>query len=138
MPVNPKSLDNLKSWKPGQSGNKKGKAKGTRNVSTYLKKFLDARTPVSVQDGEDIKEFVQSKKITNAEAIALKLIRKAVVDGNLEAIKIIQDRIEGRPGQYLDITTDGEQITGFTFNVVQGEKINETDTTKSNDNEGDG
>ena len=33
--------DNLKSWLPGQSGNPSGKPKGIKNLSTWIREFLE-------------------------------------------------------------------------------------------------
>lgn len=121
MPYNEKSKANLKPWQPGQEKNpKSGKKKGSQNVTTFLKKYLDKKAIKSIQDLKFVVELSEGKKITNAEAIALKLLHKALFEGDIRAIENIQDRIEGKPGQFIDITTDGEQITGFTFEVVQG------------------
>lgn len=114
-------MNNLKSWQKGQAKPEgSGKKKGSQNVTTFLKKYLDKKAIKSIQDLKFVVELGDGRKITNAEAIALKLIHKALFEGDIRAIENIQDRIEGKPGQFIDITTDGEQITGFTFEVVQG------------------
>lgn len=121
MPYNEKSKANLKLWEKGNSGNPNpGRKKGSKNITTYLKQYLEKKTIKQIQDLKFVQELGDGKKITNAEAIALKLIHKALFEGDIRAIENIQDRIEGKPGQFIDITTDGEQITGFTFEVVQG------------------
>lgn len=121
MPYNEKSRQNLNTWQKGDPNiPKAGRKKGTQNVTTFLKKYLDKKAIKSIQDLKFVVELSDGKKITNAEAIALKLLHKALFEGDIRAIENIQDRIEGKPGQFIDITTDGEQITGFTFEVVQG------------------
>lgn len=128
MPYNEKSRANLKIWEQGKSGNPNpGRKKGSKNITTYLKQYLEKKTFKSIQDLKFVQELGvgDGKKITNSEAIALKLIHKALFKGDIRAIENIQDRTEGKPGQFIDITTDGEQITGFTFEVVQGVKPDE-------------
>lgn len=135
MPYNEKSRANLKIWEQGKSGNPNpGRKKGSKNITTYLKQYLDKKAIKSIQELKFVSELGDGKKITNSEAIALKLIHKALFEGDIRAIENIQDRIEGKPGQFIDITTDGEQITGFTFEVVQGVK---PDENKSDDDHDD-
>ena len=65
-------------FSPGQSGNSKGRTKGTKNFATVLAKELDARVIV--------KEGVQRKTIAKREAVAKQLVNKAV-GGDLKAIQ---------------------------------------------------
>lgn len=133
MPYNPKSKENLKLWEQGKSGNPNpGRKKGSKNITTYLKQYLEKKNIKQIQDLKFVQELGDGKKITTAEAIALKLIHKALFEGDIRAIENIQDRIEGKPGQFIDITTDGEQITGFTFEVVQG-AASESETKDDDD-----
>ena len=53
-------------FKPGQSGNPSGRAKGSQNFKTLLDRIL--KEEVSLQDGS------QSRKISKAEAIMRRLI----------------------------------------------------------------
>src|SRR4029079_10401665 len=53
-------------FKPGQSGNPSGRAKGSQNFKTLLDRIL--KEEVSLQDGS------QSRKIAKAEAIMRRLI----------------------------------------------------------------
>lgn len=41
MPNNPRAADNLTPFKPGQSGNPKGKPKGRLNLSTHIQNLLN-------------------------------------------------------------------------------------------------
>lgn len=49
--------ENLKSWPKGQSGNPAGKAPGTKNRATIIKKFLelavDVDNPADPKGGQD-------------------------------------------------------------------------------------
>jgi hypothetical protein len=80
------------SWKPGQSGNPMGRAKH--------KPFTDALRVELAAAGEDGRKLRQ---------IAAKVIELAE-EGDLEAVKLIWDRLEGRPMQQVDITATVEQI----------------------------
>ena len=75
-------------WKPGQSGNPKGRPK-----SITLSEALRAQLG-QVMPGEDEKTY--------AEKIALVLCEEAT-KGNVGAAKEIADRTEGKPRQTLDV-----------------------------------
>ena len=72
-------------FKPGQSGNPHGRAKGSMNLETLLNKALDAKVTVETQNG--------IKRITKREAIALKLVNQAL-SGDQNAIKTLLPWIE--------------------------------------------
>ncbi len=76
-------------WKPGQSGNPKGRPKSI-TLSEALRLELAKAHPQG--DGEQ----------TYAEAIAAILCQTAA-QGNILAAKEIADRTEGRPKQAVDI-----------------------------------
>ena len=69
-------------FKPGHSGNKRGRPKGTRNFQTDLKKVLNSKTVVTL-DGKP-------KKITTQMALLQRLRQKAI-QGDARALdKIIE------------------------------------------------
>jgi len=76
-------------FKPGQSGNPAGKAKGTPNITSRIKKILEMEL--------DVKDPVTTKpaKKTVSEIIGLRLAKEAM-SGNIKAVKIILDRVEGK------------------------------------------
>lgn len=98
---------NLKPFKPGQSGNPKGKPKGVEHSSTRLKRLLELtqkmKNPVTGQD-EDF---------TVAEQMDLALINKAR-KGDVLAYREILDRLEGKAKQTVEQTGD----MGITINIV--------------------
>lgn len=138
MNVSDNSKKNLKPWTKGQSGNPAGKKAGTKNISTYLNKYLNAKTIDQIRDLEFIKQMTKGKNIPNAEAIALRLLYAALVEGDLKAIQMIQDRSEGKTGQFIDMSSDGEEITGFEFEQINytpfeditPNDVDDDDTTK--------
>lgn len=85
MPFNEKSLENLKSFQKGQSGNPAGPPKGYRKPSALLKKFSQLKK----MDKETGAIF------TRAEWIALKLLERAE-KGDFVFVKEFFDRIEGK------------------------------------------
>jgi len=80
------NIENLRPFKPGQSGNPKGRPKGS-GITDRLKKLLEK------EDG----------KI--ADALAQSII-SAALRGDYRFVKEILDRVEGKVTDKLDI--DGE------------------------------
>ena len=76
-------------FEPGQSGNPAGRPKGVINITTRIKQILEMEL--------QIKDPVSNElcKKTVSEIIGLKLAKEAMT-GNIKAIKIILDRVEGK------------------------------------------
>ena len=88
MPENPQEsndrrLKNLKPWKPGQSGNPKGRPPKSICLTSLLKEEINKINPKD------------RAKRTWAELIVLATIRLAI-KGNATALKEVWDRIDGR------------------------------------------
>lgn len=101
---------NLKPFKPGKDKrrNMNGAPKGT-TISSYLKKLLEGTINLLDEKGNKI-------QLTRAEAIALKLLSKALSksatdQAQLKAIEQILDRTEGKSKQNFGFTNeDGEDV----------------------------
>jgi len=91
-------------WQKGESGNPAGRPKGIPNSKTILNKFLSLTEKVKNPVTGDEEEMNQ------LEILYLQQISKAR-KGDLKAMKEILDRLEGRPQQSVDHTTQGEKIT---------------------------
>lgn len=96
--------ENLKSWKAGQSGNPAGKAKGTLNRSTIVKKWLEA----AASDGEGLV----------ADQLVRALIKKAA-EGDVAAFRELMDSTYGK-------ITDKNEIA-HSYVVMPSIKINGAD-----------
>ncbi len=94
MAYNPKSAKNLVDWKPGQSGNPKGKPKGSISMTAALKDYLEHET--------DDLDPRTNKKFTYKQKIILELVKKAH-KGDLPSIKEVLDRVEGKAVQKQEI-----------------------------------
>ena len=93
---NANSLANLRSWKPGQSGNPNGRP---------LKPLTDKLTDRLIR-----------KKFKQAAGIADAIIAKALT-GDVAAFTAIADRVEGKPVQRVE----GEQAITITIERVGGD-----------------
>ncbi len=80
-------------WPKGVSGNPGGCPRGVPYVSTALKKLL--RTPIN-------EEYLA---VNRADSIALRLY-KSSMQGDTMATKEILDRVEGKPAQSLQLSTE--------------------------------
>ncbi len=86
-----RQLANLKPFKPGQSGNPNGRPK-----KALLSDALRRQLAEAVQGAPEK---------TIAEHIARALIREAVA-GNVQAIREVGDRTEGKPAQAIALDLD--------------------------------
>jgi hypothetical protein len=80
-------------FKPGQSGNPRGRPKGSANLSTLLEQALDEKVVVN--------ENGRRRKVTKADAIATQLVNKAA-SADFRAISLVfalRDRQRGAPDQ---------------------------------------
>lgn len=114
------NLDNLKPFKPGESGNPNGRPAGRKNIKTMLIELLSAQDP----DGEW------------AKLPAAQLVRQAFKDGNFRALVEILDRIEGKPLQKNENTGESlvDQSVRYTIQIVKadGSKTDVPFTRKPN------
>jgi hypothetical protein len=68
-------------FKPGQSGNPRGRPNGTRNLKTDLAKIL--RKPIRIRENGETRE------ISRQEALLLSLFNKAMQGGDVRAANAI-------------------------------------------------
>jgi hypothetical protein len=98
-PVGFKRPPKVSQFKPGQSGNPKGRPRGARNFATALDEELKARIAVT--------ENGKRRMISKRQAVAKQLVNKAVT-GDPRAIPILLNEArlhESQPG-----TSDGPGI----------------------------
>jgi hypothetical protein len=101
----------LQPFRPGTSGNPGGMKKGTKHFSTILRRLLDEEITVTING--------QTLRLTRSEALLLEKIRLATQSPydavRLRAIMDIEDRVDGRPTQSLDISGDDDAAVVFYF-----------------------
>jgi len=94
-------------FKKGKSGNPGGRPKKEWTWSGLVRKALEQKN----NDGEQIKM-----------AIAQALVDKAM-DGDVQAIKEIGDRIDGKAKQQIDIKGDPDAPLAITLGSVKGQNV---------------
>ncbi len=107
-------------FKPGQSGNPAGRPKGVPNTKTRLQRILNLieehKNPVT---GE-------LEKFTVAELLDMQQVIKAR-KGDTKAYQILLDRLEGRPQQSVDMTTNGKDLPTPILNGIEGINVSAND-----------
>ena len=88
-----KTFSNLKSWKPGQSGNPAGRKPGSKNVSSIVRQLLEQDANANLLDSANITELTNGKSTSYAQAIALAMLKKAS-QGNVQAVKWLTEQQE--------------------------------------------
>jgi len=111
---NPENLE-PHNFKKGQSGNPKGRPKGTRNRSTIVQEWLEC--------SEMITNPLTGKRqrLQQSDIITLALIKKAR-KGDVQAFKELMDSGYGKTLNQMDITTGGEQIQSIPISSWSEEK----------------
>ena len=121
--------NNLKPWKPGQSGNPKGRPRGRKNIRTILEETL--YKPVTITENG------RKRKAPAIEALFLSLLRKSL-DGDMRAFEKLtkqlpmlqaamaaDDAVEG--GEAVDPETDAEALAEFATMIRETNIDNEKD-----------
>lgn len=117
---------NLKSYKPGQSGNPAGKPPGTRDgLRACLNRKLREKPN---QDALAILESLGARLegVSNADVLASVLIEKAS-SGDTAAAKLIADQTERPLPKEINLTGgSGEPLDlNWTVNIVKAKELEE-------------
>ena len=114
-----KRLKNLKPFKKGQSGNLKGRSKGSKNLSTILKEC--GNTNFTSLDPITKKK---AKKTMN-EWLCIKLYASGM-KGNVQATKLIFERLEGKVIENMNIKiNDSAQMEAIKAKMYDRKKRDE-------------
>lgn len=97
-------------FKKGKSGNPKGRPKKENSLTDILRSKMDDKTEITIKGKKCI--------LPVGEAIAEKLIQKTL-NGNLKAIELIVNRLEGKPLQAIESKIEGD------LNVASDERASE-------------
>jgi hypothetical protein len=104
---------NLKPWKPGQSGNPSGKPQGAKHLSTWIQEMMeDEKFTHKITSGKTIRE-------APVKAIVTTLIRKAL-EGDMKAFDLLA---KYGYGTRLDLTSK-DQLP-FNFGLDASKYVNQ-------------
>lgn len=104
---------------PNNDPTKGGAPKGKR-LSTIIKELLDT----DISNFSETLQGMDANKALAIELITMAFHKENTVKDKLSAIKEILDRIDGKPNQSTDITSNGDSIKGEThvWKFVDGSK----------------
>jgi len=115
----PNQLEVLRNnaYQKGESGNPSGRPKGSKNLKTIIGNILERELTATelnkllykdkkTKEGAHIKQLCDDYggKITYREAMILRLVVKAVANGDEKAVNAIFDREVGKPSQTIHNT----------------------------------
>lgn len=111
------NIENLApQWRPGQSGNPKGRPKGIVSITDTLRKVIEKK----METIDPVTKNKDRKKIK--EIIALALVGKAL-KGDVRAIQEMLDRLEGKVTQKVE--ADFPAMTGRRIVMVDAVPVEE-------------
>ncbi len=102
-------------FKPGQSGNPSGRAKGSQNLKTIFNKVLDEK--VSLREGSEV------KKVSKAEALVRGMVVGALKGDQRNLLMLL--RVAEQTGQFED---EGADITKIRRVIVSWKGNEEIET----------
>ncbi len=115
---NPKAIDNLKPFKPGESGNPAGKPIGAKNRSTIARKILEMRSILPKDRMEALKvKFPEIADSMTVEEIMTIVMAEGAISGDDKAYKAVMDSAYGAPKQDSSIDTN-ITLTNFSIKDV--------------------
>jgi len=97
-------------WTKGQSGNPKGKPKGSKNRSTIIREILDLMVKKVNADGDEV---WQSKEYLMVEA----LVNKATEKGDVNAFNAVYNNLYGNLKDTVDLNTT-EEVNHDFRNII--------------------
>lgn len=125
-----KSRANIIPPKKGEVRNPKGKPKGTKNVSTIIRQFLECDI-----DFKDIrKNGGQEGKGTILEAMISTMIAKAIKVGDVQAFEKVLDRFEGKSEARSKVKVEGDLNNNAVAPVIIIKGIAGKDDDTGNNN----
>ncbi len=97
-------------FKPGVSGNPKGRPKGALSIVAELRKRL-ADYPMGEHGIRGARTYL--------EVLTDRIMQKAVDEGDTSIMKDLIDRIDGKPQQNVDVTTQGQPIIQISEDIAK-------------------
>jgi|TARA_Y100001954_G_C15772209_1_gene585059 hypothetical protein len=96
---------NLKPFRPGESGNKKGRPKGSKNRATIIREIFDSITVLDIFDFEQLQaKFPHIENNMSIEYLmTLIQVNKAIYKGDTKAYKVLMDSLYGTPIRQIDL-----------------------------------
>lgn len=90
-------LDNLQMWKPGQSGNPKGRPPQDQSIAAIARHFL-SQTP-------------EGQKKQRNQIFVEAIYDCAILDKDMRAATLLWNYVDGKPRESVDVTSAGEKMS---------------------------
>lgn len=129
--VNPRSMENLKPFDKGVSGNPNGRPKGKSPAELNELKgqtkheVVDAIHRSLMMNMEELKNALQDPQATVAQQLVGRIIMKALKDGCFQRAQFLLNYVLGRPKTFEnddnsapDMATPQAVLTGVPTNVL--------------------
>lgn len=113
--------ENLIPAKKGEVRNPNGRPKGIPNTATRLKRLLELEQSMKNPVTGELENF------TVAEQMDMAMIKEAR-KGNVKAYTQLVDRLEGKPAQAVDMTSNGETLTNVIYMPAKKSKDYDMET----------
>lgn len=101
-----------KPFEAGKSGNPAGRPKGYFSIKAEIEKLMNIVLKGEVNPLTELAEDMPVNR-----KIALNLVIKAVVDGDLSAIREVKDTLDGKPAQAVNIGGQDDNPVQHTFTL---------------------
>ncbi len=107
---------NLVPFKKGvdERRNIAGRPKGVPHSTTRLKRLLELTENLTNPITHEQEGFSVAEQLDLAQIIKAR-------KGDTKAYNAIMDRLEGKPTQAVDVTTDGDKVTGIDVRLIGNE-----------------
>lgn len=104
-------------FRPGQSGNPRGRPRGSRDIRTLLQQELDRPIPVTMNG--------KTTKVSRREALVMRLVEKAM-QGDLRALETVFKHVQeeaaasSAPPMDTDPARDAEIMRAYLARLEEG------------------
>ena len=105
---------NLKPFTGADDPRRSHKPKGVPHSRTRLKRLLQLTENLTNPITQEIEGFSIAEQLDLAQIIKAR-------KGDTKAYTAIMDRLEGKPTQAVDVTTQGEKVTGYDIRFIGDE-----------------
>jgi predicted DNA binding protein len=117
---------NLRPFKKGESGNPKGRPKGSKNRATIVREIFDS---ISVLDSFKFNElesrFPHIKNDMSIEyLLTLIQVNKAIFEGDTRAYKVLMDSLYGTPIRQIDLAAQIKEQEDIVINYNKPVEFN--------------
>jgi len=117
---------NLRPFKKGDSGNPKGRPKGSKNRATIVREIFDS---ISVLDSFKFNElesrFPHIKNDMSIEyLLTLIQVNKAIFEGDTRAYKVLMDSLYGTPIRQIDLAAQIKEQEDIVINYNKPVEFN--------------